>query len=112
MLLTAWLPRLAWAHADLLLQIEDVTKQLEKEPNNPELYLRRGELRRAHVEWEAAYADYDRALALAPDLAIIDLARGRLFLDSGWPLSARAALDRFLSRQPNHVEALVLRARA
>jgi len=102
----------AGAHPDLLVQIEEVTKQLEKEPNNPELYLKRGELWRAHVEWEAAYADYERASALAPDLAIIDLARGRLFLDSGWPLSARAILDRFLSRQPGHVEALILRARA
>src|SRR5439155_1154328 len=63
-------------------------------------------------EWDAAYADYDRALALAPDLAVIDLARGRLFLDSGWPLSARAVLDRFLSRQPHYAEALILRARA
>ncbi len=100
------------AHPDLLVQIQEVTKQLEKEPNNAELYLKRGELWRAHADWEAAYADYERAAALAPDLAVIDLARGRLFLDFGWPLSARAVLDRFLSRQPGHVEGLILRARA
>ncbi|PYJ03741.1 MAG: hypothetical protein DME25_11385 [Verrucomicrobia bacterium] len=95
-----------------MLQIEEVTRQIEKDPRNPELYLKRGELRRLHVEWDAAYADYQRASALAPDWSLIDLARGRLFLDSGWPLSARAVLDRFLIHQPNHVEALILRARA
>src|SRR5213592_1501837 len=105
-------PLPAGAHPDLIIQIEEVTKQIEQEPNNPELYLKRGELRRAHIEWDAAYADYERAFALAPDMAAIDLARGRLFLDSGWPLSARAALDRFLSHQPNQVEGLILRARA
>src|SRR5881396_2967287 len=111
-LLAAGGPTPAGAHPDLIIQIEEVTKQIEQEPNNPELYLKRGELRRAHIEWDAAYADYERAFALAPDMAAIDLARGRLFLDSGWPLSARAALDRFLSRQPNGVEGLILRARA
>src|SRR5437867_5554055 len=119
-ILCAWLfvplaaggPTPAGAHPDLIIQIEEVTKQIEQEPNNPELYLKRGELRRAHVEWDAAYADYERASALAPDWSLIDLARGRLFLDSGWPLCARAVLDRFLTRQPNHVEALILRARA
>lgn len=102
----------ARGHADLLLQIEDMTKQIAKTPNDAELYLRRGELRRAHAEWEEAFLDYDRAAALAPNLATLDLVRGRLFLDSGWPLSARACLDRVLLRQPNHVEALLLRGRA
>ena len=100
------------AHADLLIQIEEVTREIEKNPRDSELYVRRGELHRAHVEWEAAYADYEKALALNPRLETIDILRGRLFVEAGWPLSARVCLDRFLARQTNHVDALILRGRA
>jgi tetratricopeptide (TPR) repeat protein len=106
------LPCSLGAHADLLIQIEDITKEIAKSPNDAELYVRRGLLRRAHLEYDEAYADYERAAALAPDYKTLDLARGQLFIDAGWPLSARAYLDRFLSRSPNHVDALILRARA
>lgn len=102
----------ASGHADLLLQIEQLTKEIEKDPGNVELYLRRGSLFRNHVDFEASYADFAKANSLAPQLATVDLMRGQLFLDWGWPLSARAYLDRFLTRQPNHVEGLVFRARA
>jgi tetratricopeptide (TPR) repeat protein len=102
----------AQGHAELLIQIEAMDKEIAKDPNNPELYLRRGQLRREHLEYDLAHADFDRAEALAPQLATIDVFRGRLFLDWGWPLSARACLDRFLARHPRHFDALVLRARA
>jgi tetratricopeptide (TPR) repeat protein len=106
------LPSSLRAHADLLLQIEDLNKEIAQKPNDPELYLRRGLLRRAHLEYDEAYADYERAAALAPDYKTLDLARGQLFIEAGWPLSARAYLDRFLNRTPDHVDALILRARA
>lgn len=108
----AGMPRAARAHADLLLQIEEVTREIEKNSKDPELYIRRGELHRAHVDWEAAYADYEKALALNPALETIDILRGRLFVEAGWPLSARLCLDRFLLQHTNHVDALILRARA
>lgn len=105
-------PQSAHAHADLLIQIEEATRDIAKNPKDPELYLKRGELHRAHVEWEAAYADYERALALNPSMAEIELYRGRLFVESGWPLSAKACLDRFLARHPSHMNALIVRGRA
>lgn len=98
-------------HADLLLQIEEATKEIQNDPKNPDLYVKRGELRRQHVEWDLAHADYDRALALAPNLAIVDMLRGRVYLESGWPLSALACLNRFLSVHPKHAEAHIVRAR-
>lgn len=101
----------AFGHADLLLQIEDVTREIAKNPNDPDLYLKRGELYRAHVDWVSAEEDYLRALALKPDQPIVDLLRGRSLLDGGWPLSARAHLDRFLKGHSNHVEGLIQRAR-
>ena len=107
-----WLPVSALAHGDLHLQIEDATKLIEKEPRKPELYLKRGELHRAHQDWDAAQADYDRAGALDRNMAVLDLVRGKLFLEANWPLSAVVALDRFLAVHTNHVDALVTRARA
>lgn len=105
-------PNRSRAHGDLHEQIEQVTKQIAKDPQNAELYLKRGELHRAHQEWDDAQADYDRALALDPGLFVIDYTRGRMFLEAGWPRSAKVSLDRFLRRQTNHVEALTARARA
>ncbi len=101
----------AVAHGDLHDQIQAVAKQIETDPGNAALYLKRGELHRAHREWDAAQADYDRALELSPGLEIVDIARGKMFLEAGWPLSAEAALNRFLSRHTNHAEALIVRAR-
>ena len=101
----------ARAHADLLLQIEEATRRIEREPQNGELYLRRGELHRAHQDWDAAEADYDRARSLDGQLAVVDLARGKMYLEAGWPLSALVALDRFVAGHTNHSDALVTRAR-
>ena len=104
-------PQRAGAHAELILQIEMVTKEIQLDPQNAELYVRRGHLRREHVEYEAAYADFERADALSPEMANIDFYRGRLFFDWGWPLSARACLDRLLARNPKHAEGFTWRAR-
>jgi tetratricopeptide (TPR) repeat protein len=105
------LPRQAAAHAELILQIDMVTKEIQQDPQNAELYVRRGHLRREHLEYDEAYADFERAHALMPDLPAIDFFRGRLFLEWGWPLSARACLDRFLARNPKHAEGHTWRAR-
>jgi tetratricopeptide (TPR) repeat protein len=99
------------SHGDAHVQILELTRQIEREPGKADLYFKRGELNRVHGLWDAAQADFDRAAALDPKLEIVDLARGRLFLEANWPLSANIALDRYLSRQPNNVEALVTRAR-
>lgn len=102
----------ARAHGDLHLQIVEVTKEIEKAPRDPELYLRRAELHRAHSDWDASQADYDHAFSLDPKLPLIDLARGRMFLDANWPLSSKTAVDRFLAKNPGHQEGLTVRARA
>jgi predicted Zn-dependent protease len=109
--LLAAMPLSILAHGDLHIQIQEVTRQIEKEPRNPDLYLKRGELHRAHQEWDAAQADYDHAFALNPKLTVVNLARGRMFLEANWPISAKVALDRFLAVYTNHVEGLVARAR-
>lgn len=107
-----WWPPGAWGHGDLHERIEAVTAQIAKEPRSAELYLQRGELYRAHQEWDAAQADLDQASVLAPKLVVIQLARARLFLEMGWPLSAEQAVNRFLEKEPRSAAALALRARA
>ena len=105
-------PCALFAHGDVHGQILEITDQIAKSPTNSELFLKRGELHRVHQDWDAAHADFDHAFALNPKIETIDFSKGRLFLDANWPLSAKISLDRFLSKYTNHVEALVLRARA
>ena len=101
----------ARAHGDMHAQIVETTKQIERDPGNAPLYFNRGEFHRAHRDWDLAQADYDRAIALNPQLSVVDFARGSLYLEAGWPQSAKVALDRFLSKATNHLEGLVARAR-
>jgi tetratricopeptide (TPR) repeat protein len=106
------LPGLVAAHGDLHEQIAALSQRITRDPNNPDLWLRRGELHRQHREWDASLADYDRAARLAPALAVVDYLRALVWLESGAPEAALAALDRFLARQPDHGEAYLARARA
>jgi tetratricopeptide (TPR) repeat protein len=102
------------AHLSINEQIVDLTKRLETEPDQAKratLYLRRGELHRVHRDWSAALADYESARALEPGLAEVDLHIGRAMFEAGRPEHAKLALDRFLGQYPNHVKALVTRAR-
>ena len=100
------------AHGDLHERIAALTKQIEDAPTNAELYLKRGELHRAHRDWKLALADYDRAVQLRSDLDVVELARGLTFFASGAPEPAIAALDRFLLKHPAHAEARLSRARS
>lgn len=96
------------AHAPLDEQIATLTARIQHDSQNPMLYLRRGEL---HGDWEAALADYERAAQLDPNLAAVDLARGKTLLQSGRFGPAKIALDRFLAKYPGHGKALATHAR-
>ena len=116
LLAAGWLvvgvPPQGWAHGDVHELILSATREIEKDPRNAELYVRRAELQRAHREFDAAHADIGRAEALSNNWHVLHLVRARLFLDAEWYESAKVAADRFLAREPNHSEALVTRARA
>src|ERR1051325_600774 len=99
-----------FGHADIEAQIAAMTERIQKEPANPDLYLKRGELHRLHMNWQEADADYDRAAKLDPKMATVDWARGNMLLDSGRLGEARAAFDRFLEKYPDHANARILRA--
>lgn len=99
------------AHGPIHEQIRAVSRRIAREPANAGLYVKRGELHRAHRDWTSALADYDRALALDPGLDVVDLCRGLLLFEAGRSQSARPPLDRFLTRHPDHARARAARAR-
>jgi tetratricopeptide (TPR) repeat protein len=99
------------AHGDLHERIARLTDQIKKEPQDPQPYLQRAELHRLHGEWEAALADYARVERLDTNLFVVDLGRGKTLVDAGQLPQAKLCLDRFLARQPDHVDALITRAR-
>jgi len=99
------------AHEGLHEQIAAVSAEIKREPKNASLYLKRGELHRLHRDWDRAFADYNRAEQLNPRLDEVNFGRGRTYFDADKPQQARIWLDRFLVVRPNHVDALVTRAR-
>ena len=99
------------AHPEITQQIERLDTRIEREPDNGELYLRRGELHRIHQDWAAAEADFVRAEKLGPTLPV-GFHRGRMQLEAGRPAEAEKTLDRFLAGDPGHVRASAARARA
>jgi predicted Zn-dependent protease len=102
----------ASAHGDLHGQIASVTAQIEKEPQNADLYLRRGELRRLHSEFPEAAADLEKASALQPGSPQVAIAKSRLALSAGNFEAAAAEMDRLLPGHPEYPEGWLLRARA
>ncbi len=99
--------QLAVAHAPIEKRIEALTKMIEKDQENADLFLERGGLYSSHGEWASAVADFEHVAELNPDLAAVDLSLGRMFLASGRLIQAEDALERFNLRVPNHAEAHV-----
>ena len=93
-------------------EIVSLTKEIETTPKQAALFLRRGQLHRAHRDWTAAAADFDKARELDPTLHATDLARGEMLVEAGRANEAIEAFDRFLSRRPEHSAGYAGRARA
>lgn len=101
----------SFAHGDLHDRIEAVTQKIKEAPQNVTLYWERGELYRLHYEWKLALEDYDHFESLETNFAFVDLGRGKALVLGEQFSQAKAALDRFLSKFPEHGDALVARAR-
>ncbi len=99
------------AHDDPHESIERITLQIEQDPYNAELYLRRGELHRQSSHFDAALADFDYVATLSPDDETIHFHRGRLLFEAGEFPEAWLALDRFLTSHPSHARGFMVRGR-
>jgi tetratricopeptide (TPR) repeat protein len=104
-------PNTASAHGDLDQQIVALDKRIANDPTTPALFLRRGGLHRLHEDFDLALADFERAALLDPSLDAIQLAKGQLFFEAGWPTSARGALDAYIGQRPRDATARLIRAR-
>ena len=71
------------AHDEPHNSITKITLQIQQDPHNPELYLKRGELHRISSHWDLALADFDHVAQLDPDHDTVDFHRGRLLFDAG-----------------------------
>jgi len=111
LLVIALVPR-AWPHADLELQIEGLTLQLEHQPDNVEWLLKRGDMQRRHESPGLARDDFKRVREIQPDNATVDWFEGRLEVESGHPEIGLRHLDQFLLANPDHAIALQNRAKA
>ncbi len=103
--------KMVFPHGFVHKQIADVTKEIEKNPDDPNLYLKRGELYRYDGDVTAALKDFDRVVKLKPDLYLVDLAKGKLMYDAGSFSKAKNYLDKFLKKDPEYIDGLILRAR-
>jgi predicted Zn-dependent protease len=99
------------AHDGLHEQIIAVTEEIKKDPQNFVLYLKRGELYRLHGEWKNAERDFNQVEKLNPSLTLLDLGRGKLWLDAGHFSQAKQVLVRFLAKESNSFEGVLTFAR-
>jgi tetratricopeptide (TPR) repeat protein len=105
-------PLPSFAHGGFHERIERANRAVEADPDVPGPYLNRAEIHRHHGDFAEAIADLDRAAALEPGGHQVDYFRGHVYLDSGRPKEAEAALRRFLEHEPRNPAALEASARA
>jgi len=102
----------ASAHDGLAERIAALSAQIKQSPSSPSLLVKRAELYRENRQWSDALADLDGAERIDSTIAIVSLVRAHVHFErKNWPAAVDAA-TRFLSRQPDHAEARVVRARA
>jgi tetratricopeptide (TPR) repeat protein len=110
--LLVWSTAPAAAHGDLHERIEAVTEKIQVAPTDPDLLLQRADLRRQHEEWDAAFADLEKALELRPNWSAAYLQQARIFYDMSKFRKAISAASDCLKFDPANADALVLRARS
>lgn len=98
-------------HAGIHERLRDMNQRIASDPDNADLYVKRGELYRLHRDWDAALADYARAAQRDPESDLVFFVRGRMLFEAGRWEEAQAALDRVLRTKPDHREGLLTRAR-
>ncbi len=103
---------LGMAHGQLHEQIEALSGQLQRHPDDSDLLARRGELYRAHGLTSEARTDFERIERLFPNDPTNDLRLGQLAVDEGNGLLAEKRLTRFIGTHAESVEAHVVLARA
>ena len=98
-----------WSHPELLAQIELLDIEVQQQPGNAELLIKRGDLYRREQDYAAAQKDFDAARELQPDNSGLDFFQGRLQFERGDFADADFLLSRYLAGHPEHASAWILR---
>jgi tetratricopeptide (TPR) repeat protein len=99
------------AHASIEQRIVTLSKKLDQDPGNIELYLLRGELYASHEAWLDAEADYEQVIQLDPQNLEVHLYLGKMYLSSNRSQKAEAELKHFLEYLPDHSQARITLAK-
>ena len=100
------------AHGDIQQRIQLLDQDISRDPQNANLYLQRGELRRELGQLASALQDCSRAVVLEPELKDAILCRGTVYLELDQVENATLEFDRYLALYPNHLPARLRRATA
>ena len=95
----------SYAHGDLEARIKKVSKQIEKNPKDVSLYLKRGELYYQHEEYRKSIVDFEHALALGNKSNELSILRARSYFKAKKHSISLDILDDVLVTNSNHVEA-------
>ena len=95
----------ALAHGDLDARIKKVSKQIEKNPDDPALYKKRGILYFQHEEYKKSIADYEHALALGDDSEELSILRAKSYCRAKKGKIALDILQPILEKHPDDIVA-------
>ena len=100
------------AHPELPVQIEHLDSQLAATPEDVDLLVRRGDIKRREGDFAGARADLAAARVLDPERADLDYYQGRLVLSEGDAAAADRLFGHYLEHRPDHASAWALRGEA
>ncbi len=86
-------------------EIEDYTKAIELNPNDPKLYIKRGTAYYVRVRYDKALNDFNKAVELAPDSANVYVERGGFYSLINKNDLAIADYTKAIELDPKNIEA-------
>ncbi|MDH3625681.1 MAG: tetratricopeptide repeat protein [Myxococcales bacterium] len=103
---------IALGHGDVHERIAALTEEIEQQPGDAALYVRRGSLYALDESWAQALLDYESAGRVEPSAPNIDFLKAKVLVELEENERAVALLDSVLSQEPEHADGYLIRARA
>lgn len=98
------------AHGSIHEKIAHISKKIQKNPNKPELYLKRSTYYRIDQDFDLAYKDLLHVQMNHPEVELVDFHLANLFSEFKFPQTALLYINRFLEKKPENTDALIIRA--
>ncbi len=98
-------PQMVFAHGDLDKRIKKASKEIKENPNDPALYLKRGELYFQHEEYKKSIDDYKMCVKLDMDSNLLNFRFAQSYEKKNAHKKALRHLDKILKTESEHVKA-------